>query len=593
MKNYKLLKEHDSHFDLEHDKQGAFVVAKYGLDDATIKKIRSLGAAHYAKGTKDAQGVKPSDAPSLALAPEDTSLDVNDYLLSQSNLSADSAPTAPLSLDEENMQIAQAARAREEQSLLPSNNLTTEAEKKAAELEGTFKKTSKSPADDEEYFSLVPSSARTFASAPSTEKTPEEVTKAPLEQKAPSGPLPYQLQNQKGMGGGVEGVPALAPTQTQLAGTGLPQDPMKSSENAFEALKQTNLEMGQIEAQRELKNQEAQIKALNNLKDLDDKYQTNLKNIDDEQKRLSNDISNSKIDPNRVYSQMSSGNKMLAAISLVLGGIGQGLLGLRSNPAMDVINDTIDRDIDAQKAALGTKQSLLALNLEKYKRLDAATAATKAQMLTVVQSQMNIAASKANSALAIKNAQLANAKLDMEKAKLNQSLATQSTVSQVLNTQQGIPAEYVMRMPEDIRETLVRVPNGNFYPAISKKAADDANKGLQTVSTIQQIAARSKALFDQGAVLPWDNKAKGLAQSYNSQLNLEIKNLAGLGVLSESDMKIIEGMKPDLTAWSFRDKEQAKLDELNNYINSKVNGFLKQTVPNYSPGNIIEKRVAP
>lgn len=760
MKHYKLLKEHDSHFDLEHEKQGSFVVAKYGLDESTIKKIRSLGAAHYAEGTEDAQGVKRSDAPGLMLAPEDEGTKSTDYLLApwrEYQTPPTDYVTAP---EDENMRIAQSVRAREQAPALqdigeekwksaikwkkggipeeepvsdvlarergepkppekrvrfietdlpgvepqagkpsfpyvvesgeqqPSDISTTpegavtpetsepkgvkddfsktvegikenldvlgqkffdffskkEEEKPVSKealkpttsepkgIKDDLNKTAQSVKENLDVLGkkfekfLTPTPGQAAPSPPTSvvedfRKSYEDIKNnfnfllqkagvAPTAPKPgvtiqpdvditlkPGGPggaggaLPYQQQNQKGLGRGPGGVIITPPTGTQLAGTGRAQDPMKAGEEAFQGLKQANLAMGQIEAQRELDSGQAQLTALNRMRDLDNKYQTNLANIDAEQKRLTDDVMNFKIDPNRVYARMSSGNRMLAAISLVLGGVSQGILGLRSNPAMDVINDTIDRDIDAQKATLGTKQSLLALNLEKYKRLDAATAATRAQLLTVVQAQMNIAAAKANSGLAVKNAQIANYKLDLEKAKLNQSLATQATVGQVLNTQQGVPPEYVMRLPEEIRELLVRVPNGQFFPAINKKAADDANKGLQSVASIKSVLKNAEVLFNQGSIMPWDDTAKGLAQSYSSQLDLEIKNLAGLGVLSESDLEIISRIKPDLTAWMFRDKEKAKLEELNRYINSKVNSFLIQAVPNYSPGSIAEEGV--
>ena len=767
MKHYKLLKEHDSHFDLEHEKQGKFVVAKYGLDDATIKKIRSFGAARYAEGTEDARGVKVEDAPAFAMSQDDQDTRAtNDIVAPWRNYQAAPADYV-LSPEEENYQIAQSMRAREEglvptrrtqgvnlpeggdiidlsptlqgkdqsgikwygqdipkeppvadvlaaqrgeeppplriqpgydvnddyltlqqtgekpfveEDLLPQQpkeQKTTEAKGIKDDLNKTVeglkenlnalsekfldffsKKEEQKPVPQEvlkpktsepkgikddfnktvEGFKsnldslgdkinnlLTPESQATIGQTPPVsvqedlKKSYEAIKNnfnfllqkagvAPEDPKpgavsppvagvpAQPGagkPLPYQQQNQKGLGQGPGGIVVVPPTGTQLAGSGLPQDPLKAGEEAFKGLKQANLAMGQIEAQRELDSGQAQLTALNQLRDLDKTFKTNLKNIDDEQKKLTEGIVNFKIDPNRVYARMSSGNRVLAAIGLLLGGVSQGLLKLRTNPAMDVINDTINRDIDAQKANLGIKQSLLAINLERYKRLDAATAATRAQLLTVVQAQINIAAAKANSGLAVKNAQIANYKLDLEKAKLNQSIATQATMGQVLNTQQGVPPEYVMRLPEEIREILVRVPNGKFYPAISKKAAEDANKGLQAVSTIKGITAKAKNLFDQGTIMPWDSKAKGMAESYSSQLDLEIKNLAGLGVLSQSDLDIISGMKPDLTAWTFRDREQAKLNELNRYIDSRVNSFLIQAVPNYSPGNITETPVGP
>lgn len=56
-----------------------------------------------------------------------------------------------------------------------------------------------------------------------------------------------------------------------------------------------------------------------------------------------------KIDPDRWWNSKSTEGKILAGIGMVLGGIGGGLAKTGRNPAMDVMNNAISQDIDAQK----------------------------------------------------------------------------------------------------------------------------------------------------------------------------------------------------------------------------------------------------
>jgi hypothetical protein len=59
------------------------------------------------------------------------------------------------------------------------------------------------------------------------------------------------------------------------------------------------------------------------------------------------------IDPNRMWNSKSTGEQLLAAIGVMLAGIGQGMDHDKGpNPAVAIIQQAIDRDIDAQKANL-------------------------------------------------------------------------------------------------------------------------------------------------------------------------------------------------------------------------------------------------
>lgn len=64
---------------------------------------------------------------------------------------------------------------------------------------------------------------------------------------------------------------------------------------------------------------------------------------------VDNQWMNAKVDGDRLFGDMSTGNRILAAISVALGGIGAAMTG-KDNMALKIITDAIDRDIDVQKA---------------------------------------------------------------------------------------------------------------------------------------------------------------------------------------------------------------------------------------------------
>lgn len=502
--NYNLIGEDDDKFVLGNG-DNQFSVAKYGLDDGFMEKLRMLPRA-YADGGMVDEPLPP--APSFAGA---------------------SPPP-------------------EESAPLPE-----------------------APAIVEPSAPITPS----ITMPPPAPKPEAEVTTEPTAPKAPG-----YLELTKSM----VTPQATAPTSTPQAG--------QAYLDAFNKMQSANMGIAAANAEAANAAMKAQDESMAELKKLQVSYESNLKNLDDEQKTLQTQVMNTKIDPNKVWTNMSTGNRVLAGISILLGGLAQGLTGEKSNPAFDVINQAIDRDIDAQKSDLGRKQNLLSLNLAKYGRLDAATAATRAQLLSVTQAQISQSAAKANNAIALKQAELANAQLDIQKAQLLQSVASQQSLQNVLSQPGGIAPQMVNQLPMDVRETLVKMPSGNFAQAKDKASAVSASKGLETVGAVQSLVQRAKDFMSEGRALPLlESERIGQADVISEALRLEIKNLGALGVLSGEDNKIIDRLKPQLNEYTFRDQEMAKADELNQYINMKIDGYLKQNIPGYAPSAIQATKV--
>ena len=91
------------------------------------------------------------------------------------------------------------------------------------------------------------------------------------------------------------------------------------------------------------------------------------------------------LNPDHFTQQLGTGGRMLAGLSILLGGIGQGTIG-GPNGALQVIQTRIDRDIAAQRENLANNwrkadahRSQFAMNLKRFGDPDIAEAATKAE----------------------------------------------------------------------------------------------------------------------------------------------------------------------------------------------------------------------
>ena len=78
--------------------------------------------------------------------------------------------------------------------------------------------------------------------------------------------------------------------------------------------------------------------------------------------KFEKDIRDKKIEPKTMYGE-DTGKNILTVISLLLGGMAGGLLG-QENPALRIINQEIERDIERQKANIATEQNLYKYNLD-------------------------------------------------------------------------------------------------------------------------------------------------------------------------------------------------------------------------------------
>lgn len=213
----------------------------------------------------------------------------------------------------------------------------------------------------------------------------------------------------------------------------LPPDPMAAYNQAF-AQEQTGIQ-GNVKAQTDLGNQNAA--ALKNMMQQQQNqaalHQQNLQKLNSDMDQSMRDYMAGKIDPNRVWNTMGTGNKVMAGIGILLSGLGGGGSDANHpNMALGVLNKAIDDDIASQKNELDKKHTLYSMNLQKYRNENDAYAATKLDLLNTAQAQIQMNTAKAQGPLAAAAGQMALSHIAMQKAQIAYDLAGRRAQAQSL-----------------------------------------------------------------------------------------------------------------------------------------------------------------
>lgn len=308
----------------------------------------------------------------------------------------------------------------------------------------------------------------------------------------------------------------------------------------------------------------------NQIAQVQKQYQNEHTKIDAEHKQIVDAVMNNKIDPNRFIGSMSTGNKVLAAISVALSGLGSGLTG-KENMAMGVIQKSIDRDIEAQRMELGKKQTLLSENVRRYGDLNTATQATMLQMNAMTQAKVSQAAARSGSVQAQAQAKMMLGDLGLQAAALKEQLAQKQVRAAAMS---GSPISHTqaMSLPEEDRKRLVKA--GDKYVAVpdenrAKKATEmlvDHNAVMSDLDKL--ISLRSKFGSE---TIPSATKAE--MKTLATSLRLKLKEQKKLGTLDKGSQEVLDQLVADPTSFGF---VSGQYDALKSSINRETQSGLKQ-----------------
>ncbi len=347
--------------------------------------------------------------------------------------------------------------------------------------------------------------------------------------------------------------PQGAPTPAPVAA---PANPMAALGGAYAQQQQATKNIGAIESQRQTqlaKDMEAnQVKEQESAKRLQ-ALQTQF-NTDDA--ALRKDISEKKIDPNKLWSSMGAANKIGMAISFILGGISQGMLKSGSNQAVTMFNKMVDDDIASQKAELGKKENLLSQNMAKFKDNALAEQMTRTQLQSAFQSQLQQRAAQSGSKLAIQQAKLANGVIEEEKQKNIVAMAAAKAKAMEAKTGQFIPqlGAYA-QSPEVAQKINQRLVDSN-----------KASSGLNSLLAISQMTGKS---FSP------EISAKASTEALMLQGALK-EDIVGSGTVSDSDRAMLKAVVADPTVLLSMDRSNiARLQTLKAIVDRNTNDTLR------------------
>lgn len=336
---------------------------------------------------------------------------------------------------------------------------------------------------------------------------------------------------------------------------------------------------------------------------LNAKTQEHLNDIMRESDSWIEHLKDEKIDPNRYLGNMSTGRKIATGIGLILGGIGSGILRGK-NPALEFLNQQIQRDLDAQQQNIHNKQTLLGALQQKYGNFKDAQDMASIMMAHQFTHELDQAAAKAGTPLALARAQQAKASIVEHYAPIMQQLATRRALLDINQQTQGAQmdsnnptAQTERALPildsvnpeaaKSIRERLVPgvgvasvpVPTEVRKELVAKENLIKASSGL--LSDIQHNTLQGKLTPAKRAEL--EAKAVELQGLYRQ----------GIGAsTSEGEKKDIESIIGANPSALIDGPYKARLKALSTSQNTSLNTLKKQYgLPGQSDSKVLPQEV--
>lgn len=542
MDDYKLLGHDDDAFTIQHPDGSSFRVAKSKLDEAMIKKISSMKSVQkMASG-----GIVGDFGPGMTMASNEPSdSDVVSDVMAQTPVSetADRPNDVQNKIDERTQfyiqnqpgiykNDPQSAQRKAQEDILQSEQ--TRANSESARANSDKAEAAKRMSEDIAYnaqaqklgLPLRPidtSGADQIISQQAVPQASQPNVSSGIEQSAthPQANPPGLLQGspmdqlKQNLGQQIQGVQGIADAKSQES---------KETANAY---------------QQNLKQQQA----------LTEQYNTQRAQIETQNADLFKQVNEGKIDPHRLWNNASTGNKIMAGIGLLLGGIGSGLNG-QPNMAMQVMQKSIDQDIEAQKDNLNKKAGLLSQNMQKYRDLGTAEAATRVQMNTMLQAQIAKSAAQSGNKQAQANAQMMIAQLKQQQMPMVQQLAMAGLQAQSLGAssgQGGLPVgqEPVGMLADPKYQEKRIVVGGRAYQAPSHEDAKALRDLQSEYEPVRSMVNQLDALGPEATVPGSEANLK--AQALRASLVPRINKMHGLNRLSEEDIHIMADQLKDPT----------------------------------------------
>ena len=298
---------------------------------------------------------------------------------------------------------------------------------------------------------------------------------------------------------------------------------------------------------------------------------------------------NAEIDSERIWKKKGTGSRLLAAIAAGLGAYASAMTGTK-NFALEIINNAISDDIEAQKAEIAVKGGVITeqrnlLNDLRNKGMSDQEAESAARVIMISQVEMMLQQklAKIKGASFIKQGQLLQEQLntqkemDLERLKLNATSKVVTTIKEVpsaaqklanareLAKQQAlgrvegkIVAERIIGLTDAEKRALSVDGYLGLAPTVeeAKKARDASKKMIEGIAALDNLVAKRKKHgfeTDWFGMIPDADREAAKSDAILFLGMIKSKLFLDLGVLQEADVKLLAKAVPQDPLGVFRE----------------------------------------
>lgn len=355
-----------------------------------------------------------------------------------------------------------------------------------------------------------------------------------------------------------------------------PQDPYGRATNLQNTVGGVNQQEQAIQDQAAIQKQQSRLQDTNEvnqitkLQDLQNKFQDTTNEYTKNQEALLHDYAAGHINPNRLFENQTSGQKVMGAIGLILGGIGGAMTG-QGNPTLDFINRQIDRDVDAQKANMDKQHNLFGANMALYGNEKDAYTATKAAMADIYSHVAQKQAMQAAGPMAQARANQLTGELKAKTAPEVANMLQNQAVIKMLNGENPGGGQAPTMDPSS--KIAMMSASGWIKPEQAQKMTEDLQRA-QEFKQVRETAFKGFDTVKRGNKVGYliSNPSLIASGAVGAQMNAAIAMLAKdtAGRYNEEEANSLKAQfKPSI--YDSPQAAQMKLNAFSDYINTKSN----------------------
>lgn len=305
-------------------------------------------------------------------------------------------------------------------------------------------------------------------------------------------------------------------------------------------------------------------------------YQTNYNQLDTERQKWMSDIQNQKVDPNRFMSSMGTGQRVSTAIGLILGGMGGGLLH-QKNPALEYLNDQINRDIAAQQTDLGKKENLLSANMKQFGNIKDATDMTRVMLNDAASMQLKQIAAKYQGKIEGDRALAGAGQIDSNTAQALSTVAARRSAMSGMAPGQALPAALDPALDRRVEMSGQTPGQSVVLHAPDKDTADKIRPQLAALDELQSVSSRISDFNKNNGTTYGVSKKSGLADSLNREMDAAIAHAQSSGGQIGRLVDKFSDMRPSAGAF-LQDKQAGKLQGMANFIAAQKAALIRNNL---------------